>query len=75
MICIGILLICSKKFYLVLKELENAIKEMDGKTVQGPQNGPAFKIQACTGAKKHPTWSCCIFCIHHFSIFSLLFNK
>ncbi|XP_077223249.1 uncharacterized protein LOC143856833 isoform X2 [Tasmannia lanceolata] len=26
-------------------ELDNAIKEMDGKTVQGPERGPKFKIQ------------------------------
>ncbi|KQJ86173.1 splicing factor, proline- and glutamine-rich isoform X2 [Brachypodium distachyon] len=26
-------------------ELDNAIKEMDGKTVSGPDRGPAFKIQ------------------------------
>jgi hypothetical protein len=37
---------CHKNEYYQLKELDNAIKEMDGKTVRGPDRGPAFKIQA-----------------------------
>ena len=28
-----------------LQDLDNAIKEMNEKTVQGPSRGPAFKLQ------------------------------
>jgi len=43
--CIGLIAI-KKTIYYQLQELENAIEEMDGKTVRGPNRGPSFRIQA-----------------------------
>lgn len=34
--------------YFGTQELDNAIKEMDGRTVEGPEKGPKFKIQVQT---------------------------
>lgn len=34
--------------YFGAQELDNAIKEMDGRTIEGPERGPMFKIQVQT---------------------------